>query len=184
MLWFCIIGLASAQTRLARPQAGPALDVAAGIGWAGRGQPVDVAGVLSFGGWAGRYDDDFAIGRHWWFGATGRVRARAARTEIAPMIEIRRGIDLLVAGVQFFVAGGVVGDVARSTEVPARALGGTVNAGLITRYRRTRHVSLLLRLEGGVDIVEGQVSPGLGAALGIGWARPGRSAWVRAGGPR
>ncbi|MEM6930257.1 MAG: hypothetical protein AAF602_25175, partial [Myxococcota bacterium] len=116
VLWIASVALGAS---LSRPQAGPALDVGGGIGWSG--EPVAVAAQLSAGGWFGRYDDDFAIGRHWWFGATGRLRARSARVEIAPMIEIRRGIDLLVAGVQGFVAGGVVLDVGRAEE--ARPVG-------------------------------------------------------------
>lgn len=153
---------------LSRPRAGPGVDLGAGIGWSGR--PVAVAGQLSVGGWTGRYDDDFAIGRHWWIGATGRLRASASRVEVAPVLEVRRGIDLLVAGVQGFVAGGPVIDVAGSE--PARPVGFTGMAGIVGRYRRTRHVSLTLRLEGGVDVVGGQVGPVVGALIGVGWARP------------
>jgi len=168
MLMLCMS--AAFASSLARSRAGPAIDVAAGIGWSGSPDPVAVAGSLSAGAWFGRYDDDFAIGRHWWLGATGRVRGRAGRVELAPMLEVRRGIDLLVAGVQGFVAGGVVVDVAGAEE--ARPVGFTAIGGLVTRYRRTRHVSALLRLEGGVDVVDGRVTPVVGATVGVGWARP------------
>ncbi|MEN0067697.1 MAG: hypothetical protein AAGA48_36550 [Myxococcota bacterium] len=170
LFWWTSVALGAS---LARLQAGPAVDGSAGIGWAGSPEPAAVAGQLSAGVWTGRYDDDFAIGRHWWFGATGRLRARAARVSVAPTLEIRRGVDLLVASVQGFVSGGLVADVAGSED--ARALGYTGTVGLMARYRRTRHTSLLVRLEGGVEVVAGEVKPMLAATLGLGFARPFKS---------
>ncbi|MEM6928911.1 MAG: hypothetical protein AAF602_18370, partial [Myxococcota bacterium] len=78
-----------------------------------------------------------------------------------------------VAGVQGFVAGGVVLDVGGSEE--ARPVGYTAMVGLLGRYRRTRKTSLTLRVEGGVDVVDGRVNPVLGGTVGIGWASPVRS---------
>ncbi len=167
LVWWTSVALGAS---LSRPQAGPALDLGVGIGWSG--EPVAVAAQVSAGAWFGRYDDAFAIGRSWWIGATGRLRARRARVELAPMLEVRRSLDLLVGGIQGFVAGGVVVDVAGSEE--ARPLGGTALVGAIARYRRTRFLSLSLRVEGGVDVIDGRVSPVVGATVGLGWARPAR----------
>ncbi len=153
---------------LSGPQAGPSLDLAAGLGLSGAPVRAGLGAQLSAGWWFGTYDDAYAIGKYWWIGPTGRVDVQGGRIAIAPMLEVRRGIEVIVAGLNLFAAGGVVQTLAD----PAPPLGGTGRLGLMGKFRRHRYWGLTLRLEGGVDVIGSQVSPAFGTLLGVAFARP------------
>lgn len=155
---------------LSSRQAGPSLDLAAGLGLSGAPVRAGLGGQLSAGWWFGTYDDAYALGKYWWIGPTGRIDVQGERIAIAPMLELRRGLEIIVAGVNLFVAGGVVSTIAE----PAPPLGYTGRAGLMGKFRRHRYWGLTLRLEGGIDLVDGQVSPTIGTLIGIAFARPSR----------
>ncbi|MEZ4234666.1 MAG: hypothetical protein R3F59_00560 [Myxococcota bacterium] len=65
--------LAAPAHALTSHQSGPSLDLAAGLGLRGTPLRPGVGGDLSLGWWAGTYDDQYAFGKYWWLGATGRV---------------------------------------------------------------------------------------------------------------
>ena len=164
-----LIALLAAPTHaLTSRQGGPSLDLAAGLGF--RPIPVQPAlgGAASFGWWTGTYDDQFSFGKYWWVGATARIDWRPDATGLTPMIEIRRGLELIVAGIAPFVAGGPV-----LTLDPAGApLGYTGRAGLMLKFRRTRFWGISARLSGGVDGIGGRVGFGGGVLFGASFARP------------
>jgi hypothetical protein len=148
-------------------QGGPSLDVAAGLGL--RGSPAllpSAGGMVSAGWWTGTYDDQYAFGRYWWVGPTVRVDWHPDALGLAPMLELRRGLELFVAGVAPFLA---VGPALAFAEDPT--VGLTARTGLNVKLRRTRYLGLTLRLEGGVDVAD-RVGFGGGALLGVAFARP------------
>ncbi|HHO53482.1 MAG TPA: hypothetical protein ENK18_22075 [Deltaproteobacteria bacterium] len=168
MLALLLLLCTTPASALSSRQAGPALDLAAGLGLSGAPVRAALGGQLSAGWWFGTYDDAYALGRYWWIGPTGRVDLHGERIAIASMLEIRRGLDVIVAGLNLFVAGGVVSTLAE----PAPPLGYTGRAGLMARYRFHRYWGLTLRLEGGADLIDARISPAIGILLGVAFARP------------
>jgi hypothetical protein len=165
-----LLSLLSPALALTSQQSGPSLDLAAGLGL--RGAPVSAAlgGDLSLGWWIGTYDDQYAFGKYWWLGASGRVDWRPDALGITPMVEVRRGLELFVVGVAPFVgAGPVLSVVSGGGDVP---VGLTGRAGVMVKMRRTRFLGISLRLEAGADVVGGSPSFAGGALFGVSWARP------------
>jgi len=164
-----LMSLFTPAAALTSNQAGPSFDLAAGLGLGGGSINARGAGQLSVGGWAGRYDDSFAIGRYWWFGATGRADWRPGLFIAAPLAEIRRGVDVIVAGAYWGAALGpvlAVGSGPTSTGLAARAVGGA-------KFRRTRYFSFTARIEAGADLFAGRPTFAGAVLLGVAFARPG-----------
>ncbi|MBX2798213.1 MAG: hypothetical protein KTR31_11100 [Myxococcales bacterium] len=155
---------------LSTRQSGPGFDLAAGLGMGGAPVRAGLGGQLSAGWWTGRYDEAYALGRYWWVGVTGRVDTPFDGATVAPMLEIRRGVEVLVGGLHGFVSGGPVQFVV--SEGPAPALGWTARAGVAGKFRRSRFVGLTLRLEGGANVVAGKPSAVVGVLVGLSYARP------------
>lgn len=168
-----LLALHAPAQALTSHQGGPALDLAAGLGMGGRPLKPAVGGQLSLGWWAGTYDDQYAFGRYWWIGPTARVDWNPDALAITPMLELRRGLELFVAGVAPFLAGGVTLSI--PAEGAAPPLGWTARGGVQLKLRRTRFFGLSLRLEGGADGVGDAVGFAGGALLGVSWARPARA---------
>lgn len=151
---------------LQRRQAGPTLEL--GVGPAMAARPVGFAGAgqLSLGWWVGPYDDDYALGRFWAVAVTGRVDVlpRDGSLRVAPLLEIRRGMDLIVLAPHAFVAGGPV--------LTGDTLGWTARAGGGLKFRRTKTFGFTGRLEAGMDGVGAALSPVVGLTLGVGWSTP------------
>ena len=167
ILWLSL----SSALALTSQQGGPAFDLAAGLGL--RGAPVRpaVGGQLSLGWWTGVYDDQYAFGRYWWIGPTVRADWRSDGFGVSPMLEIRRGLELIVFGVSPFLAGGVT--IAPSGVDPEQdAIGFTGRGGVQLKFRRTRYWGLSLRLEGGVDVIDSAVGFAGGVLIGPSFARP------------
>jgi hypothetical protein len=160
-------------------QSGPSLDLAAGLGLRGApsspsGGPTPlrpaVGGDLSLGWWVGTYDDQYAFGKYWWIGASGRVDWRPEALGITPMLEVRRGLELFVAGIAPFVAGGpTLSVVSDGASVP---VGLSARAGAMAKFRRTRFVGISLRVEAGADVVRAKPGFAGGVLFGVSWARP------------
>lgn len=161
--------LASPAQALTSHQSGPALDLAAGLGLGGAPLRASVGGEVSLGWWLGVYDDQYAFGRYWWLGATGHVDWRPDALAIVPMVEVRRGLELIVAGLYIGAGGGLV----LVPEVPEPGWTGRLSVG--AKFRRSRFFGLTLRLEGGVDVRGDAVGFGGGALLGVAFARPARA---------
>lgn len=160
---------------ITRSQSGPIVE--AGVGASITQAPVRpaLAGQLSLGWWRGTYDDAYAFGRYWALVQTTRIDALATSGvwTLAPMLELRRGIDIFVANPAGFLAVGPV--LALPVAVQGEpAVGVTARGGLDFKWRRSRFWGLTVRLEGGVDVLSDRVSPAAGLLLGGGFARPAR----------
>ena len=139
---------------------------AGGLGWHG--------GV---GLWVGRYDEDMALGRHWGFAASVRQDwiPGAQQLRTAPMLEVRRGFDLLAVGFSAFVAGG---PLLHTGSGPLFA-GGTARLGGNVKWRFHANWGLNLRVEGGVDLYGGPAlstlySPAASSGSPLVWSSPTR----------
>lgn len=125
------------------------------------------------GGWIGRYDDDYALGRYWGFGFIGRqdrvYLPGGASLRTVPLIEVRRGMDLLVLGVQGYVAAGPLfsAQTGHSLQV-----GGAIRAGGGIKYRFKPHWGLTATAEAGVDILGGSAQARLALRLGVEFSTP------------
>lgn len=155
----------SAAHAFTSQQSGPGLDVGVGLGLGGAPASAHVGGVIDAGWWVGRYDDQYSLGRYWWVGPTFRFDWRPDGVRLAPMVEVRRGIDLLVVGVAPLVT---LGPVFAGDEISYAG-----RAGLFAKFRRTRSFGWFLRLEAGADVSEsGQARFAGGVLLGGAWSRP------------
>ena len=154
---------------------GPVLDLGAGFAL-GDAPAVPQLGLqASLLWWTGEYDEAYAFGRYWAVGVTGRVDWRKNSWRVMPMLEVRNGMDLFVAGVHGF---GAVGPLLSNTQLDVEAdsvgkLGVAARAGIGLKLRRSRFVGINLRLEGGADYLpSGKVGGAFGALIGFGYARP------------
>lgn len=154
---------------------GPLLELGAGLGVTGSPVQAAVGGQFSAGWWVGTYDTAYAFGRYWAVVSTTRIDALPATGtwSLAPMLEVRRGIDIFVANPAFFVGGGPVLALPVGND-GATALGATGRTGLAFKLRRSRFWGLTFRVEGGVDAIGGRIQPAGGVLLGGGFARPAR----------
>lgn len=141
---------------------GITVDLGAGGGfeaarWAGTAR-------LAAVGWWGRYDDQYALGRHFAVGAdlTGSLADDGVAGRA--LVTVRRGVDLLVVGWHVGLGAGpalAVGD-----------LGGAARAEVGIRLRRSRTVGIGFRLDGGADWLGGALHPAGGLALGVNLGGP------------
>lgn len=163
-----------AMAGLSDPSAGMTVDFGAGLGVGGQPFRSGLGWTVGVGGWFGKYDESFAIGRHIAF--TARIRqdatfgSRGAMLRSAPMLEVTRGVDLLVVGLRAGAAGGAILETPLGggpTEV-----GGTVRGFGAVVYRFRPRVGLTLRVDAGVDIIGGRVQPSVGTLLGLTFLAP------------
>jgi hypothetical protein len=103
------------------------------------------------------------------------VEHRLDTLRSAPMVELRRGTDLIVAGVGPSLAGGAVWDL--GVEPPR---GWAARGGVQLKHRLYRFTHAGLWIEGGIDVAARQAQ--LTAALLLGWASVGHSATSTGGG--
>lgn len=163
MLALALVASASALTS---PQSGPGAELAVGLGLGGERVAAHVGGVAAVGWWFGHYDDQYSLGRYWWVGPAVRADWRPGGVRIAPLLEVRRGVDLLVVGVAPLIAAGPVWSDG--------TLGWTARLGLIAELRRTRSWSADLRLEAGVEVFGSAVGFSGAALVGGSFSRPAR----------
>lgn len=169
-LLLLVLTLAHPAHALTSRQSGPYGEVAAGLGLGDRPLHAGLGWEVGAGWWRGRYDDAYAIGRYWSGGVTLRQDWITGALRTSPLIELRRGTDLIVAGWWAFLAGGPL--VATAEDTGAATVGGTARTGIGAEFRRTRYLGITLRLEGGVDYVGRRIG-GTGAALlGFQFSRP------------
>jgi hypothetical protein len=145
-------------------QTGLWLDAQPGLGLGGQpfGATFGVRG--SVGVWRGNYDDAFALGRSWGWGASVRVDFRGDSTRVAPMLELRRTLDLLVLGLRWRVMAG--------PEWEGDKLGVGARVGGTVKVRPSPFVGPTLDLEAGAAWIDGRVGPRIALSLGIGGAFP------------
>lgn len=166
MLCVLFTAAALAGGGIAAPRSGWWVDAGAGIGLSAPLLAAWPLGDASIGAWFGPYDDDYAIGRYTGVGVG--VRPGVLGTPSLPgaaLIEVRRGLDLLVVGAHVFAAAGPMfdGDHAALIEVGGGAKG---------RFRPTgRYVGWQVRARAGAAIGQG-VAAEAGLTLGVELASP------------
>lgn len=163
---------APAHAQFAERMSGPYVDVAGGLGMGGTPFRPGIGWMAGFGWWGGRYDTAYAIGRYNSIGLNLRQdwlpSSKALRT--TPMLEIRKGNDLIVAGVYGFLAGGPTLATAKGQTVA----GGSARGGFGAEFRRHKFWGLTLRFEGGVDYIDAHASGVFATLLGVQFSRPAR----------
>ena len=174
-LLLLLIAFTTPSHAITEPQHGPLIELGAGLGVTGTPVQGAVGGHLSMGWWRGVYDDAYAFGRYWALVSTTRIDAfpPSAPWSIAPMVELRRGIDIFVANPAFVIAGGPRITLPQASDAGA-SIGGTARTGLAFKWRKSRFWGLTVRLEAGVDFQGTNVSPAGGLLFGGGFARPAR----------
>ncbi|MBT3224528.1 MAG: hypothetical protein HN348_36130 [Proteobacteria bacterium] len=149
---------------LAEPKSGPYVDLGVGLGAGDAPFAAGLGWQAGFGWWVGPYDRSYAFGRFWSIGATLRQDWIKNSLHTAPLLEVRRGMDLFVAGGHIFFAGGPT--------VVGKSVGPTARVGIGAKFRRHRFWGLTLRLEGGASYVDKVPSGQMGVLLGGSFARP------------
>lgn len=157
LLPLCVAGALAAS-----PAAHAGLSGSASGGWfdvsggfsGGMDTGIGVGAELGFGGWFGRYDESFAVGRRWQLGPRlhfdqGFVYAGAPMRRWAPSFGFRRGIDLLVVGLRFGAEAGISVLEDRG-EIVAIGVSARGDAALV--YRFHPRVGLMLGVQLGVDM--------------------------------
>jgi len=124
----------------------------------------DVSFGTLFGAIVG-HDD---VGRLWGIGARVRQDLRpidgVLSVRTAPMLEVRRELDILIFGVHGAVLAGPLFDSAAAS--PTRLAGGTVRLAGGARLGGIAGPGLSVRLEAGVDVAQ-KVTPSIGLLVGI-----------------
>ena len=111
-------------------------DLAAGLGW-----------QATAGLWFGKHDAVYAFGKYTGVGVTLRQAYLQGDLVTEPMIEFRRGADIVVVTTQLFISGG---PAFRNGEV-----GATFLTGAGAKYRITPHFGITGRLELGTSVLAG-----------------------------
>jgi hypothetical protein len=164
----------TAQAQLASKQAGVFVQASGGLGVGDAPFTPGVGWMAAIGGWTGKYDTDFSLGRHVGFAAVVRqdIQLNSDRRLLrtAPMFQVHRGIDLLVVGVQVGAAAGPLMVTTQSTGT--EVVGATARVVGAVKYRFRPRWGLLLRLEAGLDIERSKPQPALGLTIGLAFASP------------
>ncbi len=162
--------LSSAQA-ITTDRSGPTFDLALGGDLTLPPVGGGLAGLAGVNWWWGRYDHSYAIGRYWSLGVANRfdLQLGDAGMHLAPLLELRRGNDLIVVGTYTAIAAGPL--VLMTSD--DTAIGATGRLAVGGEFRRHRFWGATLRLEAGADYVDGAVF-GTGALLlGVQFSRPG-----------
>jgi len=140
-------------------QQGGWIDVQPGLGLGGSPFGPSFGTRASLGWWRGNYDHGYLLGRAWGVGVATRVDLFGPELRVAPSLEIRRMIDLLVLGFRWRVLAG--------PEWEDDQLGVGLRVGGTIKVRPTPTVGPTLDLEAGAAWVDGKVSPRLAVSLGV-----------------
>ncbi|TNE90093.1 MAG: hypothetical protein EP330_09705 [Deltaproteobacteria bacterium] len=132
-------------------------------GFAVDNRGIGPAWQLGGGYWWGNYDRDYALGRYWGLGLTARQDYIRGELSTVPLVELRRGNDLIVAGLHWFLSAGPV--------IRPEAIGVEGRLGGGGRFRVNPSNSLFIRLEAGGGYVDG-LHVGGGLVVGMLWSRP------------
>lgn len=146
-------------------QHGPYLHAGPGLA-IGIGSPVQVWPAWRAGGgwWLGRYDEVYALGRYTAVGLDVRQGWRRGVLSTQPMLEVRRGTDVLVIGYHAFLAAG--------PEFAGGELGLVALLGAGLKWRFKPHLGLMLRVGGGVAWMDGATSGRGVVELNLEWSQP------------
>lgn len=167
-MWFVALLIAPSAEALTEDRSGVSVDLA--IGGSLHLPPTlgTATGFGSVGWWWGPYDRSYAIGRYWSVNLNGRGDlSPSGDLAIAPSVEVRRGVDLVVAGWYFGLGAGPV-----LVPSPGIALGAGGRAAFGGEFRRSRFWGLTLRVEAGVDAIGDQITGAGALMLGVQFSRP------------
>ena len=166
MLCALFTAAALAGGGIASPRSGLWADAGAGVSASGDPIAVSPGADVSIGAWFGPYDDDYAIGRYTGIGMAVRPEIRGgAFAPGSAVIEVRRGIDLLVVGAHVFAAAGSTLDRDPSAVIE-------IGGGAKGRLRPTgRYVGWQVRARVGAAVGP-RVTPEAGVTLGVEFASP------------
>lgn len=177
----CLTAAAPAHAGLGGASGGIWGDAGLGLGAGDRPFTPAVGWTVALGGFVGRHDDVFAVGRRWGVGLRARQDAQFAPNRellrTAVMLDVHRALDLFVATVQI---GGLAGPLFTTplSRDSSSLSGATVRVTGAATWRAHRFVGLQLRLDAGVDLdttgPRVRPAPALGLTLGMGWAAPTR----------
>jgi hypothetical protein len=180
--WAWVLCVSSpAYAGLSAQQSGLALHIGGGLGLGDGPITPGIGWTAGLGGWVGKYDDAFSLGRHIGFGVVVRqdIQLHAARSGLrtTTLLQVHRGIDLLVIGLQL---GGAAGPLFETpTGQPTQFAGVAARITGLAKYRFKPRWGLFLRFEAGADVytptVGGDPTRVYGAAgtmLGIEFATP------------
>lgn len=156
--------LASNAWALSEPMTGVALDLTGSAGIAGLPATFAPGWQASASVWAGKYDEDFAVGRGWSAGATYRQAFAGGVLLHTPLLDLRRRLDLLVLTPQ-------LGLMVGPTFTPG-ATGITTEASVGVNWRMHRFYGLTAKLEGGTTLIAGTPAASVALRIGVTWARP------------
>jgi hypothetical protein len=145
---------------LTTPQYGPYFDAGGTVAAPLHNAAWSSGATLSAGFWLGNYDSVYAIGKYTSLGITTNL---SYNRQVESLLEIRKGLDMLVVNV-FAVGGGGFKYIAPDF-VP------TAHLGLGFKRRRTPHFGWSLRLEGVTTFIESP-STHLQISLAGSFARP------------
>ncbi len=147
--------------------AGYQLDLAGAVGLDTTPLDVPLGGAFGASWWFGKYDETYALGRWNSLGVVGRLETVGDDLRITPMLEFRKGYDLLVLKPWFSIAAG--------TELGAARLAPELRIGTGVKLRRSRFMGVSGRLDGGVALLDGEPVGRFGILLGFDWAAPFKS---------
>lgn len=120
----------------------------------------------SAGWWRGNYDHGYLLGRAWGVGVAGRVDLFGPELRLAPSLELRRTVDLLVIGYRWRVLVG--------PEWEGDDLGVGARIGGSLKVRPNRYIGPTVDAEAGAAWVGGRLSPrfsiGLGLEVALSWS--------------
>lgn len=113
----------------------------------------------SVGFWKGNYDRDLALGRSWGLGlSTLWINAQDGHV-VAPAVELKRSVDLIVVGYRWRVNAG--------PEVQNGEWGGHLSVGGTFKYRPRPWIGPTLDAQLGAVYREGQIQPRAVVSLGV-----------------
>lgn len=128
-------------------------DLGVGLGW-----------QATAGLWFGKHDAVYAFGKYTGIGATVRQAYLGGNLVTEPMLELRRGADIVVVTTQLFVSGGpqlVGGDI-----------GAVMLAGGGIKYRMTPQFGIVVRAELGASVLAGSWAFRNNVVVGVEFAAP------------
>ncbi|MFT6142921.1 MAG: hypothetical protein ACJAZO_000083 [Myxococcota bacterium] len=128
-------------------------DLGVGLGW-----------QATAGLWFGKHDGVYAFGKYTGIGVTVRQAYLSGNLVTEPMLELRRGADIVVVTTQLFVSGG--------PQIAYGEVGAVLLAGGGIKYRMSPQFGIVVRAELGVSVLAGSWAFRNNIVAGVEFAAP------------
>jgi hypothetical protein len=128
-------------------------DLGVGLGW-----------QATAGLWFGKHDAVYAFGKYTGIGVTVRQAYLGGNLVTEPMLELRRGADIVVVTTQLFISGG--------PQIAMDEIGAVVVAGGGIKYRMTPQFGIVVRAELGASVLAGSWAFRNNIVAGVEFAAP------------